>query len=132
MDGLRWGTEELLALGTVLDERPEALGGESVAMWLANDAAAGPRPAGCERPLTANAVQRAFEAGAGRAERGAEGAADGDDELGGGTLLSEDDYARRGADGAGGADAGGGGGDLPDGAEVLGGLPEELREGRCG
>lgn len=62
MDGLRWGMEELLALGTVLDERPEALGGDSVAMWLATTLLRVRDRQGMDRPLMANAVQRGFEA----------------------------------------------------------------------
>lgn len=62
MDGLRWGTEELLALGAMLDERPETLGGDSVAMWLAETLLRVRDRHGVERPLMANAVQRAFEA----------------------------------------------------------------------
>lgn len=66
MDGLRWGTEELLALGTVLDEQPEALGGDSVAMWLAGSLLRVRDRHGVEKPLVANAVQRAFEGRRGR------------------------------------------------------------------
>ena len=62
MDGLRWGTGELLALGRMLDERPETLGGDSVAMWLAQTLLRVRDRHGVERPLVANVVQRAFEA----------------------------------------------------------------------
>ena len=61
MDGLRWETAELLALGRMLDERPEALRGESVAMWLAATLLRVRDRRGAEVPLLANGVQRAFE-----------------------------------------------------------------------
>ena len=61
MGGLRWETGELLALGTMLDERPEALDGDSVAMWLAGTLLRVRDRHGLEQPLRANAVQRAFE-----------------------------------------------------------------------
>ena len=62
MEGLRWEIDELLTLGTMLDERPEALGGESVAMWLARSLLRVRDRHGSEQALQANAVQRAYEA----------------------------------------------------------------------
>ena len=64
--GLRWDEGELLALGTMLDERPEALGGESVGVWLARTLLVVRDRYGAERPLAANTVQRAFEQRRGR------------------------------------------------------------------
>ncbi len=53
--------EELLALGEVLDVRPEGLGGATVAMWLAESLLRIRDREGTERVLVANAAQRAFE-----------------------------------------------------------------------
>lgn len=61
MDGLRWEMEELLELGRMLDERPEALRGESVAMWLAPSLLRIRDRHGAEVPLRPNAVQREYE-----------------------------------------------------------------------
>jgi len=61
MSGDRWDMEELLCLGGMLEERPESLGGESVAMWLAGALLRVRDREGVERPLRGNAAQRTFE-----------------------------------------------------------------------
>lgn len=62
----RWGLDELLTLGPALDERPAALGGDSIAMWLAEVLLRVRDREGQEQPLRANAVQRRFEQRRGR------------------------------------------------------------------
>lgn len=66
MDGLRWEMGELLAFGSILDDRPAGLGGQSVAMWLGRTLLRLRDRHGMEVPLEANAVQRAYERGRGR------------------------------------------------------------------
>ena len=61
-----WCLKDLLELGRTFDERPVALGGESVGEWLAEYLLRVRDREGVERPLRANAVQRAFEAGRAR------------------------------------------------------------------
>ncbi len=58
--------EELLALGKVLDERPAGLGGDTVTTWMAEAVLRIRDREGRDRPLVANAAQRAFEAARGR------------------------------------------------------------------
>ena len=119
-EGVEWEMDDCSRLGKVLDERPAGLRGDTVGMWMAASLLRIRDREGMSGVLWPNAAQRAFEARRGREQHRAEGAADGDDDLDGGAVLSEDDHAARRADGAGGADAGGGGGDLPDGAADLG------------
>ena len=61
MEVLQWDMEELLAVGGVLDARPEMMGGESVAMWMMEALLRVRDRSGVELPLRANAVQRQFE-----------------------------------------------------------------------
>ena len=61
MEGSRWGMEELLALGEILDERPSALNGESVSIWLARTLLRVRSRDGSDLPLRANAVQSRYE-----------------------------------------------------------------------
>lgn len=56
-----WDVDELVKLGGMLDERPAALDGESVAVWMAAHLLRVRDREGIEQPLRANAVQRAFE-----------------------------------------------------------------------
>ncbi len=53
--------EELLTVGGMLDERPTALGGVSVATWLAQKLLRVRDREGMEQPLRANVAQRMFE-----------------------------------------------------------------------
>ncbi len=66
MEGLRWETDELLAFGRVLDERPAGLDGESVAMWLGKTLLRVRDRSGLDLRLDANAVQRVYERERGR------------------------------------------------------------------
>ena len=61
MGDLWWEPEELLHFGTMLDARPPALEGDSVAMWLARTLLRVRDRNGLEVPLEANAVQRLYE-----------------------------------------------------------------------
>ncbi len=62
----RWDVEDLLALGRRFDERREELGGDSVSVWMARNFLRIRDREGIERPLRANAAQRAFESSRGR------------------------------------------------------------------
>ena len=62
MEVPRWELGELLELGRMLNDRPEALGGESMAVWLSRALLRVRDRHGTERILEANAMQRAFEA----------------------------------------------------------------------
>ena len=53
--------EELLRFGKILDRRPESLGGDTVAMWLARAMLRVRARDGRTRPLNANNAQREFE-----------------------------------------------------------------------
>ncbi len=66
MSEARWDAEELLELGKMLDERPPALRGDSVAMWLARSLLRVRDREGADRALIANPAQRAFEAARGQ------------------------------------------------------------------
>ncbi len=61
MKGMRWDIDDLLGLGKMLDERPQSLGGVSVAMWMSDALLRVRDRMGEERSLRANAVQREFE-----------------------------------------------------------------------
>ncbi len=115
--------EDLLEMGARLEARPELMAKYAEGLLRVRDRE------GVERPLKANAVQLAFERGAWAAEYCAEGSADGDYDVGGGTIFFEDGDEAWGADAAGGADEGGRGGDLSDGAAVLGVSAEGIAGG---
>ncbi len=57
-----WEIKELLALGKVLDERPNGLRGATVGMWMAESLLHIRDREGVERALKANEAQRHFEA----------------------------------------------------------------------
>lgn len=61
-----WDLNELLAYGRLLDRRPPPLDGASVSLWLAGHLLRVRDREGKERPLHANAAQRAFDRSRGR------------------------------------------------------------------
>ena len=66
MKDVRWDLGELLALGDVLERRPDALSGHSVAMWLAGRLLRVRDRNGLGVALRANVCQRAYERTRGR------------------------------------------------------------------
>ena len=111
---------ELMRLGELLDERPEKLGGVTVAGFLAEALLKIRSRSGAMVPLRANRVQEEFERRRGQKNVVLKARQMGISTWGLWPFIAEDDYAAWHDERAGCAYAGCGGGDLPDGAPVCG------------